>query len=38
MLTLKRPFNEIVDFAASIDQDQTVQNMQPDLRSTLSAM
>ena len=25
-------------FAASVDQDQAAQNMQPDLRSTMSAM
>ena len=29
---------KIVTFAASVDQDQAAQNVQPDLRSTLSAM
>ena len=31
-------FTEIVDFAASVYQDQAAQNMQDDLRSTLLAM
>ena len=37
-LTLKMPFTKIVAFAASVDQDQAAQDVQPDLRSTLSAM
>ena len=36
VLTFKAPFTEIMVFAASEDQDQAAQNMQPDLRSTLS--
>ena len=35
---LKRLSLKIVAFAAIVDQDQAAQNMQPDLRSTLSAM
>ena len=31
-------FTKIVIFAVSVDQDQAAQNMQPDLRSTLSTM
>ena len=38
VLTLKAPLTNIVGFAASVDQDQASQNVQPDLRSTLSAM
>ena len=37
-LTLTVPFTTIVAFAASVDQDQVAQNMQPDLGSTLSAL
>ena len=36
-LTLKAPFTKIVASAASVDQDQAALNMQPDIRSTLSA-
>ena len=37
-LTLKVPITTIVAFAASVDQDQAAQNVQPDLESTLSAL
>ena len=37
-LTLIVPATIIIAFAASVDQDQAAQNVQPDLRSTLSAM
>ena len=30
-LTHKRPFTKIVALAASVDQDQAAQNVQPDL-------
>ena len=35
---LKVPFTTTVAFAASVDQDQTAQNVQPDLLSTLSTL
>ena len=38
MFTLEVPFTKVVAFVASINQDQAAQNMQPDLRSTLSAI
>ena len=31
ILTLKAPFTTLFIFAASLDQDQAVQNVQPDL-------
>ena len=37
-LTFTAPFTKIVVFAASVDQDQAVQNVHPDLKSTLSTM
>ena len=37
-LTIKAPFTTIVPFVARVDQDQAVQNMQPDLWSTLSTV
>ena len=37
-LTLKVPITTLVAFAASVDQDEAAQNMQPDLGSTLSAL
>ena len=37
-LSLKVSLTKIVTFAASVDQDQAAQTVQPDLRSTLSAM
>ena len=37
LLTLKVPYTKIITFAASVDQDQAAQNVQPDPRSTLPA-
>ena len=37
-LTLKAPFTKKVPFVTSVDQDHAAQNMQLDLKSTLSAM
>ena len=37
-LTLKASFTKIAVSAASVGQDQAAQNVQTDLRSTLSAM
>ena len=37
-LTLKVPITTEVAFAASLDQDKAVQNMQPNLGSTVSAL
>ena len=38
ILSFKVPFTEVVAFAGSVDQDQAAQNVQPDLRSTLSVL
>ena len=37
-LTLKAPITTEVAFVASLDQDKAVQNMQPNLGSTVSAL
>ena len=37
-LMLEAPFTTILAFVASVDQDQAAQNVQPDLRSTLSTL
>ena len=37
-LTLKAPITTIIALAASVDQDQAAQNLQPDLGSTLSTV
>ena len=36
--TFKAPFTKIVVIVADVDQDQAAQNVQPDLRLTLSVM
>ena len=36
--TVKAPFIKVVAFAANVDQDQSTQNVQPDLRYILSAV
>ena len=38
ILIALNPFTKIVVFVAGVDQDQAAQNMQFDLRSTLSAI
>ena len=38
VLTLKAPFTKIAAFVDSVDQDQAAQNVQPNLRSTLTAI
>ena len=38
IIILKTPFTTTVGFAVSVDQDQAAQNVQPDLRSALSAL
>ena len=38
IFTLKAPSTKIIPFEDSVDQDQSAQNMQPDLGSALSAM